>query len=142
MAGMVPVIMGYLAFRYDPVFGMVVGAGLGLLLAGKLDHAGFKMAFVGFLVVVFLIAYLFEMEFSRESISLIPMACAGSFLDEYVHEKTHKRQDSLHAFFDHRPLLKITAVVATAIGFAELVHLVGFFCFDAAYDLVGYLWKE
>jgi len=142
MAGAIPIIMGYLAFRYDPVFGMVVGTGLGLLFSGKFDHPGYYLSFFGFLAVIFIIAFAFDMEFSREPFYLIPMALVGSFLDEHIHEKTATKQDAVHTFFDHRPLLKITALVATIIGFAELVHLVGFLFFDLLYDTVGFFWKE
>ena len=142
MAAAIPLIMGYLAFRYDPVFGMVVGAGLGLFFSGKFDHPGYYFSFFGFLAVIFIIAFAFKMEFSKETFYLIPMALAGSFLDEFVHEKTAGKQDAVHAFFDHRPLLKITALMATIIGFAGAVHLVGFLFFDIAYDVVAWLWKE
>jgi hypothetical protein len=142
LAAFIPIIMGYLAFVYDPVFGMVVGAGLGLLFAGKLDHPGFQMAFVGFLVLVFAVAYGFDMEFSRETFYIIPLALAGSFLDEHIHEKTAKRKDWVHDFFDHRPLLKVAAVLATVLGFSELVHLAGFFMFDLFYDVVARVWPE
>jgi len=142
MAAAIPLIMGYLAFRYDPVFGMVVGAGLGLLFSGKFDHPGYYLSFFGFLAVIFIISFAFDMKFQEETYYLIPMALAGSFLDEYIHEKTAKKQDAVHTFFDHRPLLKITAFIATILGFAEAVHLVGFLFFDVAYDVVAWLWKE
>ncbi len=142
LAAFIPLVMSYLAFSYDPVFGMVVGAGLGLLFAGKLDHPGFQMAFFGFLALVFVIAYGFDMEFSAETFYIMPMALAGSFLDETIHEKTAKRKDWVHTFFDHRPLLKIAALAATLLGFSGLVHLVGFLMFDLLYDVVAWVWPD
>jgi len=82
------------------------------------------------------------MEFSKETFYLIPMALAGSFLDEFIHEKTARKQDIVYTFFDHRPLPKMTAFIATIIGFAGAVHLVGFLFFDVAYDVVAWLWRE
>ena len=142
LAVLIPIIVGYLAFNYEPVFGMVVGTGLGLLFSGKFDHFGYYLSFFGFLALVFLVVFLFDMNFSKETFYLIPVAFTASFLDEYIHEKTAKNGGFSHTFFEHRPVLKIAALLATVAGMAEMVHLFGFLFFDISYDFVAFLWRE
>jgi len=138
----IPLIMGYMALRYSPVFGMVMGAGFGLLLAGKMDHPGYIVSLTGFMVFIAAAVHLLGGEISRESMFIAPVAFAGSFSDEYIHEKTPGTMGRVHDVFEHRPALKAAAFVCTAIGWAEWVHFVGFICFDIAYDLVAWLWRD
>ena len=139
----VPLIIGYLAYTYDPVFGMVIGTAVGLLLSGKIDHPGFVVSFVAFIVIMILLVIFGNLQIATTSIYIIPFAFAGSFLDELSHERTAEGEHgALHQFFEHRPLLKIAAVICTLLGFAQIIHLVAFFCFDIAYDVTAFSLKE
>lgn len=143
LALLIPVLMGYLAVIHDPVFGMVMGTALGLLLSGKLDHPAFIMAAVGFFIAMIAFVLLFNVDIAMTSVYLIPLAAFGAFGDEYGHEKVAggAYPGWVCLFFEHRFLLKIVALVSVIIGFAGLIHLMGFLCWDLTYDVVAVTWK-
>lgn len=135
----IPLIIGYLAYIHDPVFGMVIGTALGLIITGKIDHPGFVVSIVGFIGVIVLLVVLGSLTIATTSIYIIPFAFVGCYADEVGHEKmsSGNRPGLLKFFFEHRFALKVAAVVCTLLGFAELIHLVAFICFDIAYDITA-----
>ena len=143
LAILIPILMGYLAIIHDPVFGMVLGTALGLLLSGKLDHPAFVMAAVGFIVVMSAFVILFNIDIATTSLYLIPLAAFGAFGDEFGHEKVSAASHSrgIRFFFEHRFLLKIIALISVLIDFAEPIHLLGFLCWDISYDVVAQTWE-
>ncbi len=134
-------IVFYLAMEHDPVFGMVVGTALGLLLAGKIDHPALLTAMIVSVVLLVLGVAFLRPDTPMSSYLLIPMAAAGNLADEWTHDRFEKGESrALARFFHHRPVLKCVALLAVVVHFAEWIHLVGFLCFDLAYDLVAVLW--
>ncbi len=135
----IPLIMIYLAYIHDPVFGMVLGTALGLLLTGKIDHPGFILSFLMFIVLVLLLVLYGGLSIAMSSVYIIPLAFAGSYLDEFGHERTSGKEASkaIKWFFEHRFALKTAAVIGTVIGLAQPVHLIAFLCFDIAYDITA-----
>lgn len=138
----IPLLMGYLATIHDPVFGMVMGTALGLLISGKLDHPAFIMAAVGFVVAMAVFVLAFDIGIAATSYTLIPVAALAGAGDEIGHERTWggARSRRIRWIFDHRPLLKVVAVISVLIGFADPIHLAGFLCWDLSYDAVAFLW--
>jgi hypothetical protein len=137
----VPIITIYLAISHDPVFGLVMGTAIGLLLAGKWDHPSFYVAGIGFIVFMIGFILVFRVPIAITSFFLIPMAAAGNWLDEFTHERTAGK-GGLEHFFEHRPVLKIIALFAVLIGFAEWIHLAGLLAFDISYDYIAMVWKD
>ena len=144
LAILIPLFMGYLATIHDPVFGMVIGTALGLLLAGKLDHPAFLLAAVGFVIGMGVFVYYFNVDIATTSFYLIPMTGFGAYGDEFGHEKVSKGgyPNAVYQFFEHRFLLKTVAAISVLVGFAEIIHLVGFLCWDLSYDAVAYFWDS
>ncbi|UCF08890.1 MAG: hypothetical protein JSW28_04140 [Thermoplasmata archaeon] len=135
----IPLIIGYLAYVHDPVFGMVIGTALGLILSGKMDHPGFGVSIIGFIGIIVLLVLLGGLKIAATSIYIIPFAFIGCYADEIGHEKMSMRKGPrvLNLFFEHRFALKVAAVICTLLGYAELIHLVAFLCFDIAYDITA-----
>jgi hypothetical protein len=143
LALLIPILMGYLATIHDPVFGMVLGTAAGLLLAGKLDHPAFLIAAVGFMCGMIAFVVIRDISIATTSYYLIPMAAFGSYGDEFGHERIRHGNfpNWVVQFFEHRFLLKSVAAFSVLIGFADMIHLIGFLCWDATYDSVAYVWK-
>ncbi|UCE74365.1 MAG: hypothetical protein JSV56_01315 [Methanomassiliicoccales archaeon] len=138
-AVIIPLTIGYLAYVHDPVFGMVIGTALGLILTGKIDHPAFIIGIIGFIIIIVILVLAGGLEIAITSIYIIPFAFIGCFADEIGHEKMSERTQpkSLKLFFEHRFALKIAAVICTVLGFAQVIHLVAFLCFDIAYDITA-----
>lgn len=142
---MIPLIIGYLAYLHDPVFGMVIGTALGLILTGKIDHPAFVVGIIGFISIIVLLILVGSLEIAVTSIYIIPFAFVGCYADEIGHEKMSEsaQPKTLKFFFEHRFALKVAAVICTALGLAQIIHLIAFFCFDIAYDITaGFLTCE
>ena len=143
LAILIPLLMGYLATIHDPVFGMVMGTAIGLLLSGKLDHPVFIMAAMGFIGAMSVFIIVFHVDIASTTIYLIPMAAFGAYGDEFGHERIGKGTYPtwIKFFFEHRFLLKTVAALSVLIGFADPIHLAGFLCWDLTYDAVAVIWE-
>jgi hypothetical protein len=137
LALFIPTSMVYLALTEGPVIGMVLGTIIGILIAGKLDHPAYIGSVLLFIVLV-LIAYVSQViQIEITTLYIIPVAAAGSFLDEFGHEKWTSANKTITFLFKHRFFLKIFAFFGVVLGFALPIHLIGFLCFDVFYDLVA-----
>ena len=141
----ISLLMIYLTKDNGPVFGMVIGTAFGLLVAGKLDHPAYIVSVICFIGVMVLLINFDIIDLSKKSYYLIPLAFCGAFGDEFGHEKVttniEKKNKIITLFFKHRFALKTAAVVAVIISWAEIIHLIGFLCFDLGYEIVDYSWK-
>lgn len=139
----IPILMIYIADINDPVFGMVIGTAFGLLVAGKLDHPAYIISVVTFIVVIILLKCFDIINITDTSIYLIPLAFCGAFGDEFGHEKVTKKNTNkvITLFFKHRFALKTAAIIGVLIDWAEIIHFIGFLCFDLGYEIVDYSWK-
>jgi hypothetical protein len=136
----IPTAMAYLALTEEPVVGMVIGAAIGMLIAGKLDHPMYIFSVALFIALVF-VAYLMQIiTIETTTFYIIPVAAVGSFLDEFGHDRFNSRK-IIKSVFKHRFFLKIFAFLGFALGFAQLVHLIAFICFDIFYDLIDTAWQ-
>lgn len=142
LAAGVPLITVYLATVQDPVFGMVLGTAIGLLAAGKWNHPAFFVAGIGFVALMLSAVVALRIDIALTSYYLIPMAAAGNYLDEFLHERIPASHGPPGRFAEHRPVLKIVALTAVLAGFAGWIHLAGFLAFDLAYDGIAHLWRE
>lgn len=140
---LIPLLMIYLAKTNEPVFGMVIGTALALFIAGKLDHPAYIVSVMCFVLVMILLIASDFVDISIYSIYLIPLAFFGAFADEYGHEKISIEDLNIliTLFFKHRFTLKIVAFLAVLLNLAKIVHLIGFLCFDFAYEIVSYSWR-
>ena len=136
----IPTSMVYLALTEEPVVGMVIGTAVGLLIAGKLDHPMYIISVILFVILVFTAYILCIINVEATTFYIIPVAAMGSFLDEFWHNKYKKNKITTFAF-KHRFFLKIFAFIGFILGFAQLIHLVGFLCFDIFYDIVDTAWE-
>lgn len=141
LAIFIPSSMAYLALTEEPVVGMVIGAVVGMLIAGKLDHPAYIISVIIFIFLIF-IAVLYQiMTIESTTIYIVPVAAIGSFLDEFCHEHYKKNEKFVKFFLKHRFFLKIFAFFGVLAGFAKPVHLIGFLCFDIFYDLINTSYK-
>ena len=137
LALFIPTSMVYLALTEGPVIGMVIGTVIGILIAGKLDHPAYIVSVLLFIVLV-LIAFVSQViQIEVTTLYIIPVAAAGSFLDEFGHEKWTGANKAITFLFQHRFFLKIFAFFGVFLGLALPIHLIGFLCFDVCYDLVA-----
>lgn len=136
LAIFIPSAMAYLALTEEPVVGMVIGAAIGMLVAGKLDHPAYIVSVVLFIVLVFIAFLLQIINIEVTTFYIIPVAAAGSFLDEFGHERWGNNKKVITFIFKHRFFLKTFAFFGVVAGFAQPAHLIGFICFDIFYDLV------
>lgn len=135
LAIFIPISIVYLALTEEPVIGMVIGTVIGIILAGKLDHPAYIISVILFIALI-IIAYLFnEIHIETTTYYIIPVAAAGSFLDEFGHEKWKSNNKNITFIFEHRFFLKIFAFFGVVLGYAEIIHLIGFLCFDIFYDI-------
>jgi len=131
----IPTSMVYLALTEEPVIGMVIGAALGLLIAGKLDHPMYKVSVILFVILIIIIFWLNMLDIKTTTFYIIPVAAIGSFLDEVGHEKWKGNQNIIKFMFKHRFFLKSFAFLGFVLSFANIFHLLGFLCFDIFYDI-------
>ncbi|MFX0203234.1 MAG: hypothetical protein ACFFCW_44590 [Candidatus Hodarchaeota archaeon] len=60
-----------------------------------------------------------------------------------IYEKGHEKITSggvLSKFFRFRMILKVVMATLALLRWVDIVHAVGFFCFDVAYDLTDIIW--
>ena len=136
----IPTAMAYLALTEEPVIGMVIGAVIGLLIAGKLDHPMYIVSVVLFIALIFIVYMMHIITIETTTFYIIPVAAMGSFLDEFGHDK-YQNGKITKFVFKHRFFLKIFASLGFVLGFVQPVHLIGFLCFDIFYDLVDTAWQ-
>jgi len=132
----IPVSMAYLALTEEPVIGMVIGAVIGMMIAGKINHPAYLVSIILFVVLVFITYLLQLINIDPTTFYIIPVAAIGSFLDEFGHEKWKSKKRIINFLFKHRFFLKVFAFIGVLAGFAQPIHLVGFLCFDIFYDLI------
>jgi hypothetical protein len=133
----IPISMAYLALTESPVVGMVLGTVIGILIAGKLDHPAYVISIILFISLISIAFVLHVIDIDVSTFYIIPVAAAGSFLDEFGHERYKSNKKSITFIFKHRFFLKIFAFFGVIFGFAQPIHFIGFLCFDIFYDLVG-----
>lgn len=136
LAIFIPTSMAYLALTEEPVIGMVLGTVIGILIAGKLDHPAYVISVILFITLVSIAFVLHLINIEVTTFYIIPVAAAGSFLDEFGHERWKSNKKSITFIFKHRFFLKTFAFFGVIIGFAQPIHFIGFLCFDIFYDLV------
>ena len=141
LAIFIPASMAYLALTEEPVVGMVIGTVIGLLIAGKLNHPMYLVSVSLFITVIFILFALHVINIEATMFYIIPVAATGSFLDEFGHERSKSNKKIIMFIFKHRFFLKFFAFLGFILGFASLVHLIGFLCFDIFYDLVDTAWQ-
>ena len=141
LAIFIPASMAYLALTEEPVVGMVIGTAIGLLIAGKLDHPMYLVSVILFVILIFIAVVLHIVDIEVTAFYIIPVAAMGSFLDELGHDKW-KSGKITKFVFKHRFFLKAFAFIGFILGFAHLIHLIGFLCFDIFYDLVDTAWQN
>jgi len=136
LAVFIPSAMAYLALTEEPVVGMVIGTAIGILIAGKLDHPAYVASIILFIALVFIAFLLQVINIEVTTFYIIPVAAAGSFLDEFGHERWGDNKKVVTFIFKHRFFLKMFAFFGVVVGFAQPIHLIGFLCFDIFYDLI------
>ena len=136
LALFIPSSMAYLALTEGPVIGMVIGTVIGLLITGKIDHLAYIVSIVLFVILVFFASVSHMITIEVTTFYIIPVAAAGSFLDEFGHEHWKSNKRSITFIFKHRFFLKTFAFFGVLLGFAQPIHFIGFLCFDIFYDLV------
>ena len=136
LAIFIPTSMAYLALTEEPVIGMVLGTVIGILIAGKLDHPAYIISVILFITLVSIAYVLHIINIEVTTYYIIPVAAAGSFLDEFGHERWKSNKKSITFIFKHRFFLKTFAFFGVILGFAQPIHFIGFLCFDIFYDLV------
>jgi len=136
LAIFIPSSMAYLALTEAPVVGMVIGTVIGLIIIGKIDHPAYIASIILFITLVFSAYVLHIINIEVTTFYIIPVAAAGSFLDEFGHERWKSNKKSITFIFKHRFFLKTFAFFGVIIGFAQPIHFIGFLCFDIFYDLV------
>ncbi len=132
----IPSSMAYLALTEGPVIGMVIGTVIGLIVAGKIDHPAYGISIILFIALIFFAFVMRVIQIEVTTFYIIPVAAAGSFLDEFGHERWRSSNKSITFIFKHRFFLKIFAFFGVVLGFALPIHFIGFLCFDVCYDLV------
>ncbi|MFX1300779.1 MAG: hypothetical protein ACFFAL_11815 [Promethearchaeota archaeon] len=110
----------------------------GLLGARKIDNIYFTIiAVICLYVALYQIIGLF-LFLLLSLFTLIPAV----ILDEVIHSLAQKiNQPSLRWMLTHRPLVKIVVLILPFFGLLTFTHTIGFWCFDIAYDLVGYYFR-
>jgi hypothetical protein len=136
LAIFIPGSMAYLALTEGPVIGMVIGTVIGLVVAGKIDHPAYVISIILFIALIFFAFALHIIHIEVTTVYIIPVAAAGSFLDEFGHERWKSNSKSINFIFKHRFFLKTFAFFGVVLGFALPIHFIGFLCFDICYDLV------
>jgi hypothetical protein len=136
LAIFIPTSMTYLALTEEPVIGMVIGAVIGMLIAGKLDHPAYLASVILFIALVFIVFAFQVINIKTTTFYIIPVAATGSFLDEFCHDRWKINKKSITFIFEHRFFLKTFAFFGVILGFAQPIHLIGFLCFDIFYDLI------
>jgi len=136
LAIFIPSSMAYLALTEEPVIGMVIGAVIGMLIAGKIDHFSYVFSIIMFILLIIIAIFFKIITIETTTYYIIPVAAAGSFFDEFGHEKYSKNKKVVKFIFKHRFFLKIFAFLGVIVGFAQPIHLTGFICFDIFYDLI------
>ncbi len=136
LAVFIPGSMAYLALTEGPVIGMVIGTVIGLIIAGKIDHPAYVASIILFIALILFAFVLGFIHIEVTTFYIIPVAAAGSFLDEFGHERWRSNNKTVTFIFQHRLFLKTFAFFGVVFGFALPIQFIGFLCFDICYDLV------
>lgn len=141
IALIIPISLTYLAVTEGPVIGMVVGTVIGLILTRKIDHPAYIASIGFFFLFVFMTLGFESIQVPTETFLIIPVAAAGSFLDEFGHDRWKSGNKYISFFLEHRFFLKIFAFIGMLVGFAQFIHFLGFLSFDIAYDITNRLYS-
>lgn len=126
------VSMGLLISDSSTSSSIVLGIVLGVALAGKIDQPNLVMG-LGLTLAIAII-----MGFSIPDLPLIAVITGTVLIDEIGHDRITSGS-TLANFFRFRSTLKTTIIILTILRQINIIHAVGFFCFDIPYDVTNFI---
>lgn len=114
---------------------IVLGIIVGVTLAGKIDQLNLMIGLGLSLTMAVLLG------FNSPEIPLLAVIAAASLKDEVGHDRFASRR-ILTRFFHFRMVLKTTMILLAVLNWIDLVHMLGFFCFDLSYDITELLLRR
>jgi len=131
-AAIAAVCMGLLISGDSPSSSIVLGIIIGVTLAGKLDKPNMMIGLALTLATATILG------FSLPDFPLLIAITIASLIDEVGHDKIASR-GILTRFFHFRMALKIVIIFLTVLTWVDVLHALGFFCFDLSYDVTSIL---
>ena len=111
---------------------IMLGIIVGVILAGKVDRLNMMIGLGLTLTTAAMLG------FSLPDFPLLMVVAVASLIDETGHDRSASK-GILAKFFRFRMALKTIIVLLTVLGWVDVVHALGFFCFDVSYDITD-LW--
>ncbi|MFH0897765.1 MAG: hypothetical protein V1850_06960 [Candidatus Bathyarchaeota archaeon] len=114
---------------------IVLGIILGVALAGKIDQPNLIFGLGLALATAVIIGLLFT-GFITPDLPLLATFTAAALVDEVGHDKINAGR-IFPSFFRFRVTLKTTIILLIIFSQIDLIHAIGFFCFDLSYEIVN-----
>ncbi|MBD3262695.1 MAG: hypothetical protein GF334_13680 [Candidatus Altiarchaeales archaeon] len=132
----VGLLMGILITVDTPSAEILLAIIFGVAITGKLDNNAFRsVALIAIFMPVFVMLsgfmdYTWDVRWTSLSVLLF-----AAVLDEVLDEQAHRRRIPLLHF---RPVMKLTMVVITFLGFYHWVYVLAFLAFDVGYLFISW----
>lgn len=122
-------LMSESAFSSSLILGIVIG----VTLSQKVDRPNMLFG----LILTLMVAFYFELKTPIPWLLLV--VALFTFIDEIGHGKLSRKKGFSAFFFRYRMSLKLAMIILTSISLVQVIHLIGFLCFDLSYDLMNHL---
>jgi hypothetical protein len=126
------VFFGFLISEDRFTSSIILGIIVGVIVSKKVDRP--NMIFGLVLTIIF--ALVFEPESPVPFLTI--MVSLFTFIDETGHEIYSQKRGLLSLFFHYRLALKLVMICMAIVSLIQVIHLVGFLCFDLAYEVTNY----
>lgn len=110
---------------------LILGLFIGVIISRKVDRPNLVLG----VILTFAFAFLFEIK--APTIWLMIVVALFAFIDEWGHEKLSQKRGLTVLFFRYRLALKLVMSLLTLMSQIQVLHLMGFLCFDLSYDLTN-----
>jgi hypothetical protein len=115
---------------------LILGLFIGVTVSRKVDRPNLVLG----LILTFAFAFLFEVK--TPTLWLVIVVTLFTFIDEWGHEQLSRENGAAALFFRYRLTLKLVMSLLTLMSRIELLHLMGFLCFDLSYDLTNLILQK
>ncbi len=115
---------------------LILGLFIGVTASRKVDRPNLVLG----LILTFAFALLLEVK--TPTLWLVIVVTLFTFIDEWGHERFSRTEGAAALFFRYRLALKLATGLLTLMSQIEVLHLMGFLCFDLSYDLTNLILQK
>ena len=115
---------------------LILGIIIGVILSRKVDRPNMVLG----LILTFAFASYFEFwtNLKVSTLWFLVVVAFFTFIDEVGHERLGQKEGFPALFFRYRLSLKLIMILLAGVSLIPTVYLIGFLCFDLAYDFTNH----